>query len=545
MRTATIASLFCLSWVAVATIALAQPATHDRPETHADTAKDAAKSDSGKPDDAKSRDEKSKEDKKAEKLKPSITHSSVLIDGKPIKYTATAGLTELPDYDGKPKANIFSVSYVAERDASDAASRPLVFAFNGGPGSSSVWLHLGALGPKRVKLADPNETAHQPSLARPPFSLVENEYTWLDLADIVFVDPVSTGYSRAVEGENPHQFHGLDEDIRAMADFIRLWITKNQRWQSPIYLAGESYGTTRAAGLSSYLQGADGIFLSGIVLVSPVLNFQTIEFDTGNDTPYWLFVSGYSATAWYHQRLDPALEQRPVADVVREVEQWARTEYMQALALGDALTPEDRARVVASLSRYTGLSKDYVQRSNLRIEMEHFAKELMRDKSRTIGRFDSRYTGIDRNGIGATPDFDPSYAAVQGAFTAGLNAYVRQDLKYENDAPYEILTGRVHPWSFNSATNRYADVAESLRSAMMQNTSLRVLVCSGYYDLATPAAAATYTIDHLGLDPTTRGNISQAFYEAGHMMYVRHADLVKLKKDAAAFIGTGLKIDGK
>jgi len=487
----------------------------------------------------KAKDEKKddkKDDKKADKLKPSVTHGKVTIDGREIAYTATAGLTELPDYEGKPKAHVFSVSYVKDRPETDHSPRPLLIAFNGGPGSSSVWLHLGVVGPRRVKFAEASEPSREATTPKPPYSLVDNEYSWLDVADLVFVDPVSTGYSRAVEGENPHQFHGLDEDVRAMADFIRLWVTRNRRWDSPIYLAGESYGTTRAAGLSSYLQQNHGMYLSGIVLVSPVLNFQTIEFDVGNDTAYWLFLPSYAATAWYHKRLEPALQQKPVAEVVREAEAWASGEYLMALARGSALPEAERAKVVASLARYTGLSPAFIDRSNLRVDMGRFGKELLREQGRTIGRLDSRYVGIDRDSVGGSEESDPSYNAILGVFTAMLNQYVRAELNYENDAPYEILTGRVHPWSFASATNKYANVAEPLRAAITQNPSLRVLFCSGYYDLATPSSAATYTIDHLGLDPTLRANVSQTFYEAGHMMYIRHADLVQLKKDIAAFV---------
>jgi carboxypeptidase C (cathepsin A) len=361
---------------------------------------------------------------------------------------------------------------------------------------------------------------------------VDNESSWLDMTDLVFIDPVSTGYSRPVEGEKADQFHGLREDIQWVGDFIRLWTTKNKRWDSPKFLAGESYGTTRAAGLSGYLQEAHGMYLSGIVLISPVLNFQTIEFDTGNDTPYWLFLPSYTATAWYHGKLDADL-QRDLEGTLREVEAWAETDYVVALSKGDSLSGEEREQIVAKLARYTGLSKDYVRAARLRIDESHFTRELLRDKDRSVGRYDSRYTGYNRSGVSEAPEYDPSYAVVQGAFTSALNHYVRSELNYENDRPYEILTGRVHPWSFATAQNRYAEVADTLRSAMTKNPSLRVLVCSGYYDLATPHFAATYTINHLGLPPEVQGNIRHEFYGAGHMMYLRAEDLAKLKTDAA------------
>jgi carboxypeptidase C (cathepsin A) len=523
-----------------------------------------------KPKTAETSSESDKKDKA-----PSVTHHEVTIGGKVIKYTATAGCLDLPDYEGKPKANVFYIAYT--KDIDDAAAppaaapgpapapkegeskdsqakpaeakppppkspgpaRPITFAFNGGPGSSSVWLHLGALGPRRVKYADPSEKPGEPALPMPPYSVVENEFSWLDLTDLVFIDPVSTGYSRPVEGENANQFHGLNEDIRWVGDFIRLWTTKNRRWDSPKFLAGESYGTTRAAGLSGYLQDTHGMYLSGIVLISPVLYFQTIEFDSGNETPYWLYLPTYTATAWYHRRLDAEL-QRDLPRTLDEVRRWASTDYVVALSKGDALSDRERDEVAARLSRYTGLSKRFVLDSRLRILDDNFYKELLRDQDRIVGRLDSRYKGIDRRGITATPDYDPSYSAIQGPFTAALNAYVREELGYENDNPYEILTGRVHPWSYASATNRYAEVANTLRSAMTKNPALHVLVASGYYDLATPFFAATYTIDHLGLDPTLRSHITQAFYECGHMMYIRHADLAKLKSDVAALFARAL-----
>lgn len=480
-----------------------------------------------------------KEAKKDEKKEPppAVTHHAVTVGGRAIKYTTTAGYIEQPDYEGKPKANVFYVSYVkdAEEGAATPTPRPVMFCFNGGPGSSSVWLHLGAIGPRRVDFADPNEKPGEPSIPAPPYHVVDNEFTWLDAADLVFIDPVSTGYSRPLEGENPNQFHGLNEDIRWVGDFIRLWTTKNKRWDSAKFLAGESYGTTRAAGLSGYLQDTHGMYLNGIVLISPVLNFQTLEFDAGNDTPYWLFLPTYTATAWYHRKLEGDL-QRDLTRTLDEARKWANTEYLVALGKGDALTEKEREAVATKLAKYTGLSRGFCERARLRIDLGAFDKELLRDQGRTVGRLDTRYKGIDRTGNGDGPDYDASYSAIQGPFTAAMNHYVRAELEYENDRPYEILTGRVHPWSYSSATNRYADVAGTLRGAMTENRNLHVLVCSGYYDGATPFHAATYTIDHLGLDPSLRGHISQAFYECGHMMYIRHVDLVKLRADVGGFM---------
>jgi carboxypeptidase C (cathepsin A) len=470
---------------------------------------------------------------------PSTTEHSVTVGGREIAYTATAGTIELPDYDGKPKANVFYIAYIAKPETGTAAGpRPITFAFNGGPGSSSVWLHLGALGPRRVRFADPAEEQGKPVIPAPPYAVIPNEYSWLDLTDLVFIDPVGTGYSRPVEGEKKEQFHGLTEDIQWVGDFIRLWTTRNQRWDSPKFLAGESYGTTRAAGLSGYLQDTHGMFLSGIILVSPVLNFQTVRFDEGNDTPCWLYLPTYTATAWYHGKL----AEKDLETALKRSEAFAQNDYLIALGRGDALSAEERDAVAAKLAELTGLSKEFILRSNLRINISQFTKELLRDAGRTVGRLDSRYTGLDRSGVTATPEYDPSYAAIQGPFTAALNQYVRVDLKYESDVPYEILTGRVQPWSYAAASNRYADVAETLRSAMSKNRNLRVLVASGYFDLATPHFAADYTIRHMGLDPEVRGNISQTFYKAGHMMYIRHDDLAGLKADVGRFYeATGSK----
>jgi carboxypeptidase C (cathepsin A) len=452
-----------------------------------------------------------------------VTHHEIVVQGQPLRYTATAGYMELPDYDGKHKADFFYIAYTLDTD--DRADRPLTFSFNGGPGSSSVWLHMGVLGPRRVVMDD--EGFPLP----PPYRLTDNEHTWLPFTDMVFIDPVSTGYSRPVEGENRRQFHGLDEDIQWVGDFIRLYVTRNHRWPSPKLLIGESYGTTRAAGLSGYLQNTHGMYLNGIILVSPILNFQTARFDVGNDLPYWLFLPTYTATAWYHNRLEPDL-QRDLHETLREVERFARTEYLLALARGGALSDAQRRDTARKLARYTGTSEDFMLRANLRPRIFNFTKELLRDQGRTVGRLDSRFTGIDRDGVGASPDFDPSMAAILGPYTATLYDYVRTELNYENDLVYEILTGRVRPWSYAGHQNRYVNVAETLRDAMTRNRDLKVWYAAGYYDLANPYFAMDYTADHLGLDPELRGNIHATYYEAGHMMYIRLADLEQMTRDA-------------
>ena len=372
-------------------------------------------------------------------------------------------------------------------------------------------------------------------LAMQTKKLVDNEYSLLDVTDIVFIDPVSTGFSRAVPGEAPKQFHGIQEDIESVGDFIRLYATRSKRWTSPKFLAGESYGTTRAAGLSGYLQQRYGMYLNGIILISSILNFETAEFNTGNDLPYILYLPTYTAIAWYHKKL-PADLQTDLQKAIQESRNFAAHEYADALMSGDDLPAPRRADIAQKLSRLTGLSPEYITRSNLRIEIQRFDKELLRDQRRTVGRLDGRFTGIDEDAVGARPEYDPSLAAIVGPFTATFNDYVRRDLKFESDLFYEYLTGRVRPWSFEPYENRYVNVAETLRSAMTQNPFLRVFVGKGYYDLATPFFAADYTFDHLSLDDSLRGHLSGGYYESGHMMYVHLPSLAKLKQDLAQFI---------
>ena len=461
-----------------------------------------------------------------------VTNHDVQIGGQPVAYTAHAGTMVLREEDGTPKAEVFYIAYM-KKGEKDPAKRPLTFSFNGGPGSSSVWLHLGVLGPKRVHMDEDGKPYP------PPYKLVDNAYSLLDKTDLVFIDPVSTGFSRAVPKEDPKQFHGFQEDIESVGAFIRLFIARKARWSSPKFLIGESYGTTRAAGLSGYLQGRQGIYLNGIMLVSSILNFQTARFGTGNDLPYIVFLPTYTATAWYHGQL-PSDLQGDLQKTLKEVEAFAMGEYASALMLGDRLDGERRQNIIDKLARYTGLSKAYLEETDLRINIRRFCKELLRDDSRTVGRLDSRFKGIDRDDAGDGFEFDPSYAAIQGPYTATLNDYVRRELNYDSDLAYEILTGRVRPWSYAQFENRYVDVSETLRSAMTQNPALKIFVANGYYDLATPYFATRYTFDHLSLDPSLRNNISMGYYEAGHMMYIHIPSLKALKADLEAFIDSAI-----
>jgi len=474
------------------------------------------------------KDEKPKEDKKPPEEKTSQTKHSIQIGGKALMYTATAGTVLLKKEDGTATASIFYIAYIKD-DVPDATKRPLTFAFNGGPGSSSVWLQLGALGPKRVMM-DPEGNA-----LPPPYKLVDNEYSILDQTDLVFIDPVSTGFSRAIPEKDAKDFHGINGDTESVAEFIRLYTTRNARWTSPKFLAGESYGTTRAANLSGYLQQRQGFALNGIMLISAVLNFGTISFDRGNDLPYILFLPSYTATAWYHKKLPPDL-MASQAKALEESERFASHEYSLALLKGDTISPEERAQTVQKLARLMGLPPKFIDESNLRVPIFRFTKELLRDERRTVGRYDSRLEGIDLDPTSASPDYDPSYASVYAPFTAAWNQYVRAELKWESDLPYEILTGRVHPWSWDDFENRYVNVSDSLRAAMTQNRDLKVFVANGHYDLATPYFATEYTFDHLGLDATLRDHVSMDFFEAGHMMYTYRPALEKLKTDLAKFI---------
>lgn len=456
------------------------------------------------------------------------THSFATSRGT-THYTTTTGHMSLKDSEGKLKATMFYIAYT-KNDVADTAHRPITFAFNGGPGSSSVWLHLGALGPRMVQLGEEGEALP------PPYRVVDNPDTWLEFTDLVFIDPVGTGYSRPAKDEKREQFHGVEEDIASVGEFIRLYTSKYKRWLSPKFLAGESYGTTRAAGLASYLQERCGMYLNGIMLISVVLRFQTLYFVPGNDLPYIVYVPAYAATAWYHKKLSPEL-QGDLRATLDEVRNWCMSDYMIALSKGDLLPEEERVKTAKALARYTGLSEEFILRTGLRISLHRFVKELLRTEHRTVGRLDSRFKGIDRDAAGEEFEYDPSYdTVILGPFTAALNAYLRSELGFESDLNYEILSSGVHPWNWGSADKGFLNVAEHLREAMTKNPFLKVFVANGYYDLATPFSAAEYTMNHLGLDAALRSNLTMEYYEAGHMMYIQRTSREKLRADAEQFM---------
>ncbi len=419
----------------------------------------------------------------------------------------------------------------------DPTKRPISFSFNGGPGSSSVWLHLGIFGPKRIDYAD--------AMGRPgppPYKLVDNESSLMGETDWVFIDPVSTGYSRT-EGDTPgSKFHGVEQDIASVGEFIRRFLTTEERWASPKFIAGESYGTTRAAGLADHLHERHGITLNGVVLISAVLDFATIRFNVGHDLPYVLFLPSYTATAHHHGKLSPALQALPFERVLDQAEAFAGGEYASALFKGTSLTEAEFNAVADRMAELTGLSPEYVRRAKLRVNQSRFGKELLRENGgQTVGRFDSRFTGIDRDDAGERYSYDASYAAIRAIYTQTLNDYLRRELGYESDLSYEILTGRVHPWDYGSAgNNRFVNTADRLRDVMQQQPHMKLFVGSGRFDLATPYYATEYVINHMMLRENVLSNVSLFDYDAGHMMYLNKPDLEKLSRDLKAWYAEAL-----
>jgi carboxypeptidase C (cathepsin A) len=459
---------------------------------------------------------------------------SMRVGSRSLSYTTTTGFLPIKnERTGEIEAKIFYMAYTLD-GGTEPKSRPLMFSFNGGPGSASVWLHLGALGPRRVKMMDDG------MMPPPPYELVDNDQTWLPETDMVFIDPVGTGYSRATKPEFASKFFGLRGDIESVGEFIRLYLTRNERWPSPLFLVGESYGTTRASGLSDYLFD-HGIGLNGILLISTVMNFQTIRFADNNDLPLVLIFPSYATTAWYHKRLSPEMQAKTVEQVAAEARSFAANEYLPALMRIDSLSLQEKTALLDKFSKLTGLNQNYVERNNFRVELSKFMKELMRDNRRSIGRLDSRFVGIDKNASGDEPDDDPSMSAIRPPYTAAFNDYVRRELGYRSDTEYFILGGGItSPWNWNT-NNSYADTSIPLKDAMAKNPYMKIFVAAGYYDMATPFYAAEYTVSALNLDPSLRKNVSFAYYPAGHMMYIEKGSLKKLMDDAAAFIQSSIR----
>jgi carboxypeptidase C (cathepsin A) len=460
------------------------------------------------------------------------SHHEGTFHGTHVAFTATAGETILDDEDGKPAAAVFSIAYVKE-GVEDPATRPVTFLWNGGPGSSSVWLHMGAFGPWRVDV---------PSDARddggPPYRVVENPGAFLDVSDVVFVDPVGTGFSRPLgektKEEQAKAFFGVRQDARWMARFIRRWVSANDRWSSQRFVGGESYGTTRSAAVVKELEGGiDDLALNGVILISTILDFSIVEPAVGNELPYLIDLPTMAATAHYHGKAGRGV---PLADFVEEARRFARTEYAEALMLGDRLGGDQRARVRAELARLTGLSEEYVERCDLRVRPDRFQKELLRDRGLTVGRLDSRYTGQDLDDAGETPEADPSFYGVDGAFASALNAMLRDRLGVRLDRDYVIMGGLWSSWDWSlqdGGGGFYTNLAPYLGTALRQNADLAVFVAAGYYDFATPFYGAEYSLARSGVPPE---RVRFEYYEAGHMMYVNHEALAKLQDDVHGFL---------
>lgn len=464
---------------------------------------------------------------------PVVTHHEIKAGGKTLKYTVTTGLMPSKEENDEIQATLFYVAYTLDTDT-PKEKRPLMFSFNGGPGSASIWLHMGAIGPKRVKMQS------EGWLPPPPYVLEDNEFTWLDQTDLVFIDPVGTGFSRARNRDIGRRYWSLQGDLDSVSEFIRLYLTRNSRWTSPLFLVGESYGTTRAAGLSG-LMIERGIAFNGIILLSSVLNFQSLTFQRGNDLPNIVYLPTYAAAAWYHKKLPAENQSKPLRKLLDEVEKWDIGPYQEALNKGDKLTDSERRAIVDQLAKFTGLDKKYIENSDLRIDNGHFSAELLRDQKHTIGRLDGRFKGLNALNVAERADFDPSMTAIRPPYTATFNQYVRSELNFKTDLTYWVLGGGIGQWDFGvGGQGGFADVSESLRSAFAKNPYMKLFVASGYYDFATPYFGTDYTMNHMRLDPSFQKNVTTEFYEAGHMMYIDLKSMAKLKKDIDAFIQKSL-----
>lgn len=462
-----------------------------------------------------------------------VSEGQLLLDSGNIPYKAVAGTYNFKDEQGVVKARFFFVAYTRS-DIENKTTRSIAFCFNGGPGAASVWVHMGLLGPKRVDLKKENVNV-------PPFQYINNQYSLLDVTDLVFIDPISTGYSRAVQGEDSKQFYNVDDDIKSIAEFVRLYTTRNSRWESPKFLIGESYGTMRAVELGSYLYNHLDMATNGVILISSVLDFSTIDvLEQGNDLPYYLMLPTYTATAGFHRKLSPKL-QGDVQGAVKQAEAYSMNEYPLLLMRGNTLTQEQRKESISKLSLLTGLSPEYIDRADLRIQPSNFMQELLRSEGKVIGRFDSRIVGEQINKNTEYVCYDPSLDYMITAFTSTFNEYVRKDLKWVKDDDYRVLTN-LQPWGYGKeAVNRYFNAVPTLREMMLRVPAYSVFVASGYYDLATPSFGQVYTFNTLNLGENVRNRITMKYYPAGHMMYSELDSLVSLSRDLHTHLEATLK----
>ncbi len=460
---------------------------------------------------------------------PVVTHHSITVRGKTLNYTATVAQMPLKNPEGETEAHIFYMAYTLD-GVSDSARRPLTFCFNGGPGSASMWVHMGGMGPRSPKL---KPTGAMPP---PPYEIKDNQDTWLDMTDLVFIDPVGTGYSRAKTIEVARRMNGVQGDIQSVGEFMRLYVTRNNRELSPLFIAGESYGTFRAAGLAGYLVDR-GLAFNGIVLIGTTLNLETI-WSRSDDLVYELELPTYAADAWYHKKVAADLQNKDLKSFVQEVKNFATGEFSLALNKGDQLPEAERKAIVEKLVRYTGLDAHYIEESNLRFDVSHFARQLLRDREQTIGRYDGRLTGASSLNTGETSEFDPSSTEITPPFTAAFTNYIRTELNYKTDM-YYYPSGGIQPWDYG-VQNGFGDTTNLLKNAMTRNPYMKVLVAAGYYDLATPFYAVEYTFDHMGLNPEMHKRISWAYFQAGHMLYIDSDSHTKLHHDVGEFLSSAL-----
>ncbi|GJL91132.1 S10 family peptidase [Hyphococcus sp.] len=455
--------------------------------------------------------------------------------GKNVAYKVIAGETYIENDKGEPVASIFSTSYIADGFA-DPRTRPVAFIFNGGPGSASLWLHMGVFGPMRVRLpSGPDASPDDDGAA--PFDLIANSESIIDVADMVFIDPVGTGWSKTLGEGKTDDYWGVKQDAASVREFIRRWLVEHKRWNSPKYLIGESYGTTRSAALLEALEsGWTDIAVNGVVLISTVLNFGLDATDAGNDVGYIGLMPGYAATAWYHGKVDRSQWGDDLERFLNEARAFATDEYMPALLKGQMAPQAERDAVAARLASFTGLSESYVRRSNMRIPLRRFMRELLRDEGMAVGRLDSRFTGVEVDGVGENPEYDPSAYGIDAAYTAGMLDYFSRDLGVDIKDPYTTLGG-VRGWNWDAedggGENAYVNVAPWVERAMRQNKDLRILSANGYYDLATPFFGTEMTLAQPGFD---RSRLTITYYEAGHMMYIHQPSLEALAKDVRSFI---------